>query len=567
MGWESVNPAEPGNRRKRGVHFRYVASLLGCWLLSTASAHAAGAFTIYDALNQAVLTNPGVREAAANRRATEAELRQNQATLLPQVHVEGKYGLDRFNYQDNFAPPPLGVPPLGNQTWLTGWEGTVVVRQLVFDGFSTLNQIWRQAARVDSGAYRVRERTELIALDSSEAYIDVVRYNHLINIARENLAAQRKIQSNVQARFQGGRAGEGDLQQVLERVQSAEASLAQFQEQYDQARGAFRKTIGIEPTNLRVPTRLAGLPRSKDAALAVTFEHNPTIQAAQADREAAKFDFESTTGAFFPTVNLEGRALRGTNTANVFGRRNDVSLYVTATWDVFRGGQDAWKRVEAAERYQQQTMEHARLQRDAVESIDKAWAARTITNDRIAALVREAAADRKVIDAYQKEYELGQRSLIDLLNAQNGLFNALVQLESARGVAIFADYQLLAAMGQLLDYLKMPHPVDSEPLVDRPVGLIPGKLPPVILRLPEPGSEPLNVNIPRTGSLPAYAYATAARDPWPQATAYAADVQRKQALGVSIPWPGQANLYTSSANRSLLPFWYTSAVSVSPAAK
>jgi adhesin transport system outer membrane protein len=165
---------------------------------------------------------------------------------------------------------------------------------------------------------------------------------------------------------------------------------------------------------------------------------------------------------------------------------------VTATWDIFRGGQDSWKRAEAAEQYQQQTMAHARLQRAAYESIDKAWAARTLTADRISALTRQIGADRKVISAYQKEYELGQRSLIDLLNAQNQLFNANVSLESARSVAVFADYQLLAAMGQLLEYLKTPHPIDAEPLEPKPFGLIPTKIAPILLSVPEPGSEPLN---------------------------------------------------------------------------
>jgi adhesin transport system outer membrane protein len=191
-------------------------------------------------------------------------------------------------------------------------------------------------------------------------------------------------------------------------------------------------------------------------------------------------------------------------------------------------------------------MAHARLQRDALESIDKAWAARTITNDRIAALNRELSADHKVIDAYQKEYELGQRSLIDLLNAQNSLFNALVALESTRGVAVFADYQLLAAMGQLLEYLKMPHPVDAEPLVEKPFGLIPTKLPPILLRVPEPGSEPLNI-IRRSASTYAYASASAGssasgrdanfaqRWPGPQ------DIRvTSWADSVSAPRPGQS---------------------------
>ena len=98
-----------------------------------------------------------------------------------------------------------------------------------------------------------------------------------------------------------------------------------------------------------------------------------------------------------------------------------------------------------------------------------------------------------MIEAYQKEYELGQRSLIDLLNAQNSLFNASVSLQSTISVSIFADYQLLAAMGHMLDYLKAPKPIDAEPLPTRPFGLFPTKVFPILLQLPSPGSEPLNI--------------------------------------------------------------------------
>jgi adhesin transport system outer membrane protein len=122
-----------------------------------------------------------------------------------------------------------------------------------------------------------------------------------------------------------------------------------------------------------------------------------------------------------------------------------------------------------------------------------------ITADRIAALVLQTEAARKVIEAYSKEYDLGQRSLIDLLNAENTSFNAQVSLISARSVAIFADYQLLAAMGKLIEYIRAPHPVDAEPLVPPGnFGLIPVKLPPILINIPQPGPEPLNVAGPRT---------------------------------------------------------------------
>src|SRR5689334_16387115 len=124
------------------VNRRYFYCIILCLaaVFPTVS-HGEGSFTINDALQQAVATHPGVGEAAANRRATESELRQQQGTLLPQVRLEGRWGTERFS--QDVVPTPLG-----NGRWLTGRTGSVVLRQLVFDGFSSINEIWRQAARV-----------------------------------------------------------------------------------------------------------------------------------------------------------------------------------------------------------------------------------------------------------------------------------------------------------------------------------------------------------------------------------------------------------------------------------
>jgi adhesin transport system outer membrane protein len=492
----------------------------GCLLAFTVSGTAQQAFTINDAILQAVQTNPGVGEATANRRATESELRQSQGVLLPQVRLDASAGPEKLKRFINPAP-------VGNGEWNHGREGSVVVRQLIFDGFASLNQIWRNAARVDASAARVHERTELIALDAAEAYIDVARYTRLVALAVENLAAHRRIMSNVQARYSGGRSGEGDLQQALERVAAAEAVWAEFRTSLDDARAKYRKTVGLEPFNLRFPGRLPEMPTNKDASLAVALQYNPTIRAAQKDVDAARYNFRSTAGAFVPNVSLEGRATRGADSVTYDGWRNEVSGKVVVSWDIFRGGQDSWKRNEAAERMTEQTMRHARLQREAFEALDKAWAARTITAERAAALGREVEAARKVVASYAKEYELGQRTLIDLLNSQNQFFNATVSLVSTRGVTVFADYQLLAAMGQLLVYLKTPHPIDAEPLEAAPFGPFPIKFAPIRFKDPGPGSEPIK-----------------AAEAGPVVHSYAPAESPKSALGViGDRWlPGQEGL-------------------------
>lgn len=193
-------------------------------------------FSINDAISQAVLTNPGVGEASANRRATETELRQTQSTLLPQVRLEARIGPERFT-QD------ITPPPIGNGQWLSGKSGSVVVRQLLFDGLASIHDIWRQAARVNAASFRVRERSELTALDAAEAYIDVVRFLRLVALADQNVANHEELFSHVKSRYAGGLAGEGDLQQALERVEAAKAAHADFQRSLDDARAKYRNPI------------------------------------------------------------------------------------------------------------------------------------------------------------------------------------------------------------------------------------------------------------------------------------------------------------------------------------
>jgi outer membrane protein, adhesin transport system len=464
-------------------------------ILAAGTPALAGDFSINDALKQAVQTNPGVGEASANRRATESELRQTQSTLLPQVRVEARYGPEKFDQSNPVtSSSALPIPIAGNGDWRNGSQESVVVRQILFDGFASIHDIWRQSARVNAAAFRVRERTELIALDAAEAYVDVVRYIRLVALGEQNVANHERIFANVNSRFSGGRAGEGDLEQARERVESARAALAEFRKSLDDARAKYRKVVGIEPYNVRFPGPLSGLPGSRDEALAIAVRFNPTIQAAQSDVDAAKHAYRVTDGAFVPTFSLEGRATHNDNTYPYLGAtHDDYSGKVVMSWDIFRGGQDIWRRSEMAERQTEATMRHAKLQRDALESIDKAWSARTITATRVAALARQMQADKKTIAAFDKEYELGQRSLIDLLNAQNQYFNAAVSLTSSRGVIVFADYQLLAAMGTLLEYLKAPPPVDAAP-IDPPLGLIGYRLPsPRVLFPQQTGSEPLQV--------------------------------------------------------------------------
>src|ERR1700692_1448708 len=193
-------------------YFAPYFAVTGLILAMSASAAVAHTFSINDALREAAKSNPGVGEASANRRATESELRQTQSTLLPQVRIEASTGPEKFDQSASIVSgSALRVPAAGTGVWRNGTQESVVVRQILFDGFASIHDIWRQSARVNASAFRVRERTELIALDAAEAYVDVVRYLRLVDLSDQNVATHEKIFANVNSRFAGGRAGEGAL--------------------------------------------------------------------------------------------------------------------------------------------------------------------------------------------------------------------------------------------------------------------------------------------------------------------------------------------------------------------
>ncbi|MBN8534556.1 MAG: TolC family outer membrane protein [Rhizobiales bacterium] len=431
-------------------------------------AGAQGELSLEQAIRHAVTTNPRIKEAAANRRATDMEVRQVQGALLPQVRLQAEYGSERSRRFD-------GVRAAGaNDPRKAGGEASVVVTQLLYDGFATVNQIYRQIARSDAAAWRTFERSELVALDTVEAYLDILRYSHSIAHANANISAHEVLSNNVSQRFAGGRAGRGDAEQVRERLNSARAVKADLQIRLDEARAAFRRSVGLEPRRLGPAKRLSGLPRSRQEALDKTLAANPSLRAASSDVTAAEREFDASSGAFGPRVSLEGRARTGRDSGFIAGGFDEASAKVRMDWNIFSGGTDSARRNELAERIYENRFRMDALRRSAFESVDRAWGAREHSGARINALMGQVTAAQQVVQAYRGEYELGQRTLLDLLNAENAMFNAKLSLEAARVVAVFSDYQLLATSGQLLSQLRINRPADAALRTDAQRGALSG---------------------------------------------------------------------------------------------
>ena len=202
------------------------------------------ATTLSEAVQQAVLTNPKIDAAQANRRANEYLFKQAKGRFLPEVELGADIGQQKIDR-------PNGLGPDVNDTWQDRRQATISARQVLFDGWDRANDIYRSQARISAASFKVMVRSEAVGLNSVEAYIDVVRHNELLALAEDNVRRHQALLKIIQERYDGGRSPIGDLEQTVERVESAKALVARIKVARETAKAKYKNAVGVPASNLK----------------------------------------------------------------------------------------------------------------------------------------------------------------------------------------------------------------------------------------------------------------------------------------------------------------------------
>jgi adhesin transport system outer membrane protein len=437
-----------------GPRLRLFRTLLVASLAVFAGTPYAGAMSLREAVERTVHSNPAVDAARANRRATDHELRQAQGRALPQVTLDGEFGAEKIDR-------PQGLAPAVNDTWRNRRQASVTVRQFLFDGWDRANDVYKQAARVDAAALRVLARSEALALDAVEAYIDVLRHLKVLDISRRNVARHREILRIVRDLVRGGRVTRSEVLQVEERLAGAEAAVERVQQSLLEARAKFRRVVGAEAANLSAVSDPKGVPVTRQQAVDMGLADHPLLGAAEADADTAKSAMDQTRSGFFPQISLEAKGLTGADIGGTPGKNEELLGRVVLTWNLFDGRITHNKNREFAERWAQAMSERDDRARQIAEEIERALAARTTGVARLEALRRQSDRSREVARAYEEEYKAAKRSLLDLLDSESARFNNEIQAVSQEHIQLFAGYRVLGAMGRLLRAMQVAAPAEG----------------------------------------------------------------------------------------------------------
>jgi adhesin transport system outer membrane protein len=448
--------------KSRSAHSASVR-IRGWFLTSTvilASTSAGLAQSLREAVDLAMSAHYGVQEAQANRNATAFELKQAEGLALPTLDLDASAGPDGSWSSDS-----------GDDQWGLGRSIGVSLNWSVYDGGAIDAERARQAARVDSAAFRVMSRSEAVALDTVLTYLDVLRSQQLVALAKDNVEEYQRSAIKIRDRVQSGAAGSADLRLIEERVAQSYVALQQTQQRLDETIASFKRYTGRKPHKLwrpRAPAKL--LPKSVEDVVARALKINPEVAAAVADIDVAAAEREAAQSAFYPKVTLEGRVAAAEDTGGDSGATVDASMFLRLRYNIFRGGIDTNAVAEQTQRLAETEFRADRIRQEVALQARQSWIALQGARESVKLLKSELAASESIRAVFGDEFEAGKRSLIDLFNAQSDVFTAKAAVISADYTRDFAVYRLLAVQGKLLEALQVE--MAPEAVADARIGEI-----------------------------------------------------------------------------------------------
>lgn len=423
---------------------RLISSLAASAAMFCLAATPGYAMTLKEAVQTTLATNPQILQAAKNREATEFELRQARGLYLPSIDLEAGYGKRRLADRTSGGLS-------SDHEHLSPADVSLTITQPLFDGGAIRSEVERQASRVDGASFRVSQRSEALALQAAQAYLEYMLQAGIVAAAKQNRDFHQQILSDIEESISGGTLTDADRLQGRERLQAAKARLLEAQEELEATKISFLRVVGEPISSPSTPPSLAqSLPRTLDDAVFIAKNGSPNIAAAMADVDAADAQVRGSRANYLPKVNLEVSASTGDDIGGSQGNTNDIQARVVARWNLFRGGIDTAKEQEQIRRAGEQRMALYDTHREVEESVRSAWNERVSRGALSKALADQASINANLVNSYREQFKVGQRSLLDVLDAQNTRFNTSVRAQTARLASLFAEYKILAAMGSLV---------------------------------------------------------------------------------------------------------------------
>ncbi len=426
---------------------------LVCATLLALLASPAHAESLAEGVARAIERFPEFRAVLASRRAANETAEQARGGLLPSIDATLGTGFEDTNSPSRTA---------GRDVSLKRQEASLTLTQPLLDGGGLQGQVQRFGALAGSAAYRVNAAAEALASRVGLAFLEVLRLRAQILIAELSVQAHQRTLRQIELLADGGAGRRSDVLQTAARLGLAESSLTQLRGQLEQALAAYRHLAGAPSGELSTPVNFeSALPRSLSSALETALEAHPLVKAAEQDLLASRADRDTARARLAPRLNLELGVSQNRNVDGIAGPIFDQFAMLRFRYNLYRGGSDEARIRETEARVDEALARLAGAKNDVERDLRQAWEIMLSDRARMPQLSQHAQNSARVVEAYRIQFQIGQRSLLDVLNAESEQFTSQGNVVDGLFAILGSEIKVMSGTGQLIATLQIALPSEA----------------------------------------------------------------------------------------------------------
>ncbi len=417
------------------------ALLGGAALALLLVAPAAWSQTLNEVLSSSYSSNPTLAAARASLRATDEGVPQALSGWRPTVNLTGEIAKLRQDYSPNTASTPSDT--------ITPASVGIAVSQPLYRGGRVEAQTDSAEALVQAGRQDLSSTERRVLQDSVTAYMDVLRDQAVVELTRNNEQVLRRQLDATRERFRVGEITRTDVAQAESRLSRATADRISAEGLLMSSRATFARVTGMQAARLVPPPALPALPTSEDDALSIADKENPELQAAQFRELSARADVRTASGALLPTVSLNASLNRASDQSRANLDVDSARASINVTVPLYEAGGVYSQTRQRKQVYNQRRLQVDEQRRLTRQSVVQAWENLNTARSNIEARKAQVQAARIALEGVQQEAEVGSRTTLDVLDAEQEYLDAQVAQVRAERDEYVAGFTLYSAVGRL----------------------------------------------------------------------------------------------------------------------
>lgn len=411
------------------------------------------ALTLKESVIESINTHPIVQERLKNYRATQQDLNIAESEWYPSLDFRAAVGYNNAGELKTSNPGSEWNYNVLDEDY-NNYETSLTLTQNLFDGFATINKVDYQEARILAAAYNYIEKLNDVAFEMTSAYINVQRSYELLQTARESVQINESIFNKVKDLYDSGLTTDSEVKKIQSALSLSRSNLTVQLNNTRDTEYSFRRVLGRMPnvaTMQKIDFNIS-MPQSIERAALYSINHNPSLLVSNYNIKGAQSLWKQNKKEFYPKLDLEisQNYNDNDNFANSFDRPDDrFRARLVLNYNIFRGGADSATAQKNISKINQEIEIKRDLKRQVIEGLDLSWNAYEMIGMQLKDLREYKEYSEKTLELFKAEYDLGRRSLLDLLSAQNDVISARSQIITAEYEQLFAKFRILDAMGLL----------------------------------------------------------------------------------------------------------------------